>query len=571
VQIKDYLDIIRRHWLIVFILLVLSTATGMTYSLLATKQYDATAKLYVSVRGTDSATDMLQGTNYARQAVTSYVDVVKSKLVLDQVIEDLGLDLSTGQLASKISAQSPANSVLINITLRDPNPQMAAELANSVAQVFTDVVANELDRPVEGSSPVRVTVVSPAAAPSRAAAPRVSQNLALSILVGLAFGAGAALLRNATETRIRSREDIERLSDKPILGLTARDSDPKKRSLLLDSDTLDPRAEAYRRIRASLMFSNIEGSANTIIVTSPGPSEGKTVTAANLSISLADSGFKVLLVDCDLHRPRIATYMGLEGGAGLTDVLIGRATVEEVTQRWGNDQLYVLAAGRLPPNPSRLLGSSAMQGLHQALARQYDFVLLDSPPLLLTTDAVVLSRTVESEVVLVGAMGTTRKRSISAALAALETVDAQVLGLILTMAPTKTMDVYGYGDYNYGYAYRHGGPGLRGRKRRQAAKKQAQLAREQIRTQARATSPASPEQGAGIKRPARPRQAGPSRQPQQASWAAVVTGEGYPPGQGAKGTSPRPAEGEEPSWPVEWPASNGAPPWSPVGPDKSAH
>jgi Mrp family chromosome partitioning ATPase len=140
--------------------------------------------------------------------------------------------------------------------------------------------------------------------------------------------------------------------------------------------------------------------------------------------------------------------MGLEGGAGLTDVLVGRASLAEVIQRWGSDQLYVLAAGRIPPNPNRLLGSSAMQALHRALVKQYDFVIFDSPPMLPTTDAFVLSRTVESEVILLGAIGNTRKRNLASAIKNLESMEAQILGLILTMAPNKVMEAYGYGDYS---------------------------------------------------------------------------------------------------------------------------
>jgi capsular exopolysaccharide synthesis family protein len=181
-------------------------------------------------------------------------------------------------------------------------------------------------------------------------------------------------------------------------------------------------------------------------------SEGKSTSAVNLAIALADTGARVLIVDGDLRRPKVHEYLGIEGAVGLTDLLIGRAEPEDVIQPWGKAGLFVLPAGKIPPNPSELLGSEALVSLVGEFTRAFDIVLFDSAPLLPVTDAAILARTVGGTIV-VCAAGRTHKNQLKGAFAALANVDAPVSGIVLTMLPTRGPDAYGYGRYGYGYGY----------------------------------------------------------------------------------------------------------------------
>ena len=187
-------------------------------------------------------------------------------------------------------------------------------------------------------------------------------------------------------------------------------------------------------------------------MTSSIESEGKSTTGANLAIALADAGSRVLFVDADLRRPKVADYMGLEGAVGLTDVLIGRAEIDDVIQPWGAAELFVLPAGPVPPNPSELLGSTRMSQLISDLNDRFDVVIFDSPPLLPVTDAAILAKNVGGAIVVVAA-GRAHKHQLKGALTALQNVGAPVSGLVLTMIPTKGPDARGYGRYGYGYHY----------------------------------------------------------------------------------------------------------------------
>ena len=187
-------------------------------------------------------------------------------------------------------------------------------------------------------------------------------------------------------------------------------------------------------------------SPQSIVITSSLPGEGKSTTSINVAITLADAGTRVALVDADLRRPSVAKYMGLEGSVGLTTVLIGRASVEDVIQPWGNGFLHVLPAGQVPPNPSELLGSLAMAHLLEKLTSQYDVVIIDTAPLLPVTDAAILSKLTGGALLVVGADKLHRSQ-LAESVGALETVGARILGIVVNRQKRKQSDQYAYYDY----------------------------------------------------------------------------------------------------------------------------
>ncbi|HEV7847876.1 MAG TPA: polysaccharide biosynthesis tyrosine autokinase [Mycetocola sp.] len=451
-ELKDYVRILHKSWILIVACTLLGVGAAAAYSLTLAPKYQSTTQLYVSVRASEGAAtgDLVQGTSFARQAVTSYVDVVNSALVLDRVIDELGLDMTAQQLAPTIAASSPLNTVLIDVTVTNTDPVQAAAIANSVGVTFADVVTNQLEKPEgETASPVKIETIQPAVTPTSPSSPNVQLNIILGFLVGLAVGLGVAVLRSVLDTRIHSSHDIEQVTDASILGGIALDPDAKKRPLVVHVDPRSPRAESFRSLRTNLQFVNLEKGPRSFVVTSSIPGEGKSTTTANLAIALAETGASVALVDGDLRLPRVADYMGIEGGVGLTDVLIGRAELADVLQKWGRGKLYTLPSGRVPPNPSELLGSAAMKRVLTSLTDQFDFVLIDAPPLLLVTDAAVISK-LTGGVIMVAASGRTKKNELAAAVRTLESIGSNLAGVVVTMLPTKGPDSYAYGQYSYG-------------------------------------------------------------------------------------------------------------------------
>jgi capsular exopolysaccharide synthesis family protein len=453
VELSDYIRILRKSWILIVVLALVGVASAAGFSLLQTPQYDATSKVFVSTQSSGSVSDLAQGNTFTVQRVNTYSDLATTPIVLLPVIADLELDTNEGALAQMIRVAAPLNTSIIEISVVNDDPVLAADIANATAESLTDVV-DRIETPAteDATSAVKLTLVQQATVPGTPVSPNVPLNIALGMLIGLAIGVGLAVLRQVLDTRIRNERDVEVVTDAAIIGGIVFDSKAASRPLIVQDDPRSPRAESFRTLRTNLQFLEVGQGGRSFIVTSSIQSEGKSTTTANLAIALADSGVRVLLVDADLRRPKVASYMGLEGSVGLTDVLIGRVPLGDVLQEWGRSRLSVLPAGTVPPNPSELLGSAAMGRLIADLRSKYDVVLFDTPPLLPVTDAAILSRFVGG-VILVVAAGRANRHHLGGSISALENVGSKVSGIVLTMLPTKGPDAYGYGRYGYGYEY----------------------------------------------------------------------------------------------------------------------
>ena len=452
-ELREYLRLLRKNLLLILATTLVGLGVATAYSLTRTPQFEAQSTVFVSAQTADSVQELNQGSSYTQARVKSYVNLVSTPIVLDPVIAKLQLPLGDDALGSQVTASSPTGTTLIQISVRDPDAARAAAISNSVADSLTAVV-QQIETPIgQTVSPVKLALVRPAAVPAAAVTPRLTLNLGVGLLLGLAVGLGVAVLRRLLDTRIRTERDVAQVSDVPVISAVAYDSHAAERPLIVHMDPRSPRAEAFRTLRTNVQFLDIEGS-HSFVVSSSVPSEGKSTTAVNLAITLADAGARVALLDADLRRSKVSSYMGIEGGAGLTDVLIGRAELDDVLQRWGDEELYVLPAGKIPPNPSELLGSRAMGQLVDRLEADFDVIIFDAPPLLPVTDAAVLAKRAGG-VIMVVAAGRTTRHQFAGALHALEHVGAHVAGVVLSMVPSKGPDAYGYGygaGYGYGYA-----------------------------------------------------------------------------------------------------------------------
>ena len=460
--LHDYMAILRRSWPVILIATIVGTLIALGLSLAMTPVYQATSQLFVSVKSAGAAGDAYTGGLFVQQRVKSYVDVVDSPAVLEPVIEELGLDSTYIGLASQVSATTPPNTVLLNVSATDTSPAQAAKLANAVAASY----ANEIAR-LEGAkttmdglprlggngnqTPVQATVIKPAEVPTAAISPRTQLNVLLGALLGLLVGVGIAVLRFTLDTSVKSSEELEQSADSTTLGVVTFDPDAKTNPLVTLRGT--PRAEAFRSIRTNLQYVDVDNPPRTVVITSSLPEEGKSTTACNLAIAVAQAGSKVLLLEADLRRPKVAEYLGVDGSRGLTDVLIAQATLDNTIIHWQRGLLDFLPAGAIPPNPSELLASHQMADLLAELAKRYDLVILDAPPLLPVTDAAILS-TAADGAILVTRQGTTKREQVADSADALRQVNARIFGTVLNFAPVRKRRKYGYGyEYGYGYGY----------------------------------------------------------------------------------------------------------------------
>ena len=505
-ELRDYLRVLRRRKWFVFVAVVVVAGAALASSLVQTPVYRATAEIILQGRSTESVFDPagVRQVEGGADAATE-VRTLKSDPVRAIVRQKLGS-------APSVSVRAVTETDYILVSAESTDPARAALVANTWANAYQEYrrdqqvseireSIDQLTKSIEGlnaqiaatepppaptaRSPfvddagtrdalIRdrdlfasrraqleltitqksggVTVQTPAEAPTSPVRPTPLRTTAIAAIVGLLLGIGVAFLIEYLDDSLNSKEDVERvLPDMPILGLIPAVPGWKERKDTKVVSLSDPKgsaAEAYRSLRTSIQFLGVDRPLGVIQITSPGASEGKSTTIANLAVALASAGQRVVIVCCDLRRPRIHEFFGLTNTVGFTSVLLGDVPLSAALQPISEDgRLVMLASGPPPPNPSELLGSRRTSEVIDTLRAGADVVLVDTPPLLPVTDAAVLSHRVDG-LLLVAAAGETTRKELARARELLGQVDAPVLGVVLNGLGGE--GVYGYG-YGYGY------------------------------------------------------------------------------------------------------------------------
>nr|WP_216658605.1 polysaccharide biosynthesis tyrosine autokinase [Nocardioides sp. zg-1230] len=445
---QDYWRTVRRRWRLVLgsVLVVLAVAAVWTWSV--TPTYASTTRIFVSTSQTDEST-AYTGNLFATQRVASYADLVTSNQLAERVATELG-DTEPMDLREQVTASAVPETVLLEIEATDADPERARDIAQAYAEQL-QLLVEELETPRgETTAVVKATLIDDAQVARTPVAPQPLRNLALAGVLGLLLGIGLAVARELLDTSVKGADDIAEITTAPVLGNIFQDNDAKRApSQVLFTAT--PWAEAFRVLRTNMQYVDIDNAQKVIVVTSSLPGEGKSTTAVNLAVTLTQAGQKVALVECDLRRPLIADRLELDPAIGTTSVLIGKVSADDVMQPYADTTLDVMVCGQIPPNPSELLQSQAMESLLEDLRSRYDVVVLDAPPLLPVTDAALLATRADGAVVVVSHGRTTRDQ-LSTAIERLDSVGATTLGVVVNQTPAKkASSAYGYG-YGYGYA-----------------------------------------------------------------------------------------------------------------------
>ncbi|MGH9070934.1 MAG: polysaccharide biosynthesis tyrosine autokinase [Acidimicrobiales bacterium] len=298
-----------------------------------------------------------------------------------------------------------------------------------------------------------ITIQAVATPDPKPISPKRARDIGLGVALGLVLGVGLALVRQYLDDSVSTREDLDRVAGGiPSLGvvpLVAEWRDPGVPLVVTLTDPKSEAAEAYRSLRTAIQFAGVDKEFVTLQVTSAKPGEGKTTTVANLAVALARAGQRVAIASCDLRRPRVHDFFGMDNEVGFTSVALGTVALGDAVQASPvDDRILVLTAGPIPPNPSELLSSKRAAQILADLASMVDVVLVDSPPVLPVTDASVLASSVDATL-LVATAGTTTRKDVALAVEALRRVEAPLVGTLLNAAKATG----GYAGYAYGYGY----------------------------------------------------------------------------------------------------------------------
>ena len=441
----------------------------------------------------------------------TYAEMLVERPVLQGVIDQLVLPKTPEQLKASISVELVRDTQLLVVSVEDPNPALAAEIANTIASVFTNrigelqsqrysatreglakqvsdmeqqidatnqaIIDNGIDaeqqlqlearlteyrrlysnlvtnyeqvRLAEAQTSTNVVVSEPATVPSVPISPKTTRNTLLAVVAGILLAAGTVFAIDTLDDTIKNPEELRQKFGLSILGMIASHESPDKPISL--AQPRSPVAEAFRALRTNTIFAGVDKPLRRILVTSATPQEGKTTITSNLAVVLAQGERKVALIDADLRRPQIHRKFGLYNRVGLSDLFLLMRPLEAlprgVIQVNETMKLAVITSGKLPPNPAELLTSQKMAQFLDLLNQEYDLILIDTPPVLSVTDAAAFASSVDG-VILVAKPGVTKLRDFQQALEQLQTVGARVLGVVLNAVDPRSRK-YGYYYHRY--------------------------------------------------------------------------------------------------------------------------
>ncbi|QEN12694.1 polysaccharide biosynthesis tyrosine autokinase [Mycolicibacterium sp. ELW1] len=447
-SLQDFAKLLRTRWMTVSVTALVITLAAIAYTVATTPQYEASTRLFVSTSSGSSLSDLYQGNRFSQERVLSYTELLMGQTLAQRTIDKLNLDMSADDLREKVKATAKPDTVLIDVSVLDKSPVRARDIANALSDEFVALVG-ELETPPKAGAPpdARVVVEQRASIPTKPVLPKTARNIGLGVLLGIALGVGLAILRDLLDNTVKSRETLGSITGVGVVGSIPLDKARRDKPALLFEDDNSPIAEAFRKLRTNLQFLAVDTPPRVIVITSSAPNEGKTTTAMNIALALAESDHNVALVDGDMRRPSVARYLDLVNEVGLSTVVSGRTSLSEALQATKFPRLTVLTAGAAPPNPSELLGSLAAKNVLNELRAKFDYVVIDSSPLLAVTDGAILAALADGALI-IAKFGSTKREQLAHAVGTLKDVGALLLGAVLTMTPLR-----GGTSYNYNYSY----------------------------------------------------------------------------------------------------------------------
>lgn len=446
INIRDFFSYLR-HYIIAFIIVITLAVVGVVIYDSSFKVPIYQAKATVVIAKSDSmegSAASLNDINASQKLATTYSEIAKSELVLNQVIDNLGLHTTVKDLSKNLVIKPIDDTSILSITVKDPSARLSATIANEIASVFSKEVS-------EIYKIENVTQLSVAATPELPANNTLTRDMVLAAAVAMLAVGGFAFLKFYLDDSVKYSEEIEKTIGLPVTGRILKGDIKNRKSsneLIVEKTPKAIVSENIKSLRTNLQFTAIDEDLKTVLVTSTNASEGKSFVAANLAVSFAQADKKVLLVDCDLRKGRIHKLFNVPNTAGLSNLLTADLrSFGKYIRPTKIKRLEIITCGTYPPNPSELLASKKNKRLIEILGSFYDIVIFDGAPVGGLADSVILSSFVD-ETLIVLKDGYTSKGDLAATKDSLEKVGAKVAGVVFNMVNKKESKYYN--NYYYG-------------------------------------------------------------------------------------------------------------------------
>ncbi len=444
IDLRGIINILKKNILVIIISTIICGAGAFGVSKFVMPQlYEATTTVIVNRNIKDEYKDAYAVSDFAtsdlqyfREIANTYKEILTSKTVLNKIRKDFNIDVKYNEFSKKyVKVETLNNTEVIKLSIYDENPKKAMEMCNAVPKIFE----KEVTRITKVAG---IEVVDKATLPEKVEKPKVALFTIAGLVGGMLLGVVIVYFKYILDNKIKTGKDVEDKLNMKILGEVPKDKniDEKIKGNNLDEYVL----ESYRRIRTNLEFSNIDSEKNAILFTSTQKGEGKTSTIYNTSLMFSRlENKKVVLIDCDLRKPKVHRLINLPNGKGVVDILIGKSTIEGAVNTI-NENFDIITAGQSVVNQIDILSSKKMEKFISDLKNRYDYVFIDTPPAGVFSDAIILSKLVDEAVFLI-ASNEIELENAKKAIFGLEKSGVKMVGCILNKVKPS--------DNSYGYYY----------------------------------------------------------------------------------------------------------------------
>jgi len=443
IDIKELLAFIKEKAWIIGVALIASITASIIYIQAIKQPIYKSSTTYVLISDSNEQGITTSEVTLNEKLIATYKEIIKSRNILEKVIDSLKLDMTTQELARTISVEQVSTSSMIKITVSNSDPEAAKKIA--------ETIGNEFSKEIESLYKIsNLGLVDKALVPSVASNESNKKELIIINGGALALSLMTIFMLFYFDNTIKDSEQIEEKIELPVLGnvplVSRKSSNDKGKDLIVHNDPKSPISEGIRTIRTNLQFSNVDGNVKKIMITSSMPGEGKSFTSANLATAFAQDGNKVLMIDCDMRKGRLHKIFEISNAKGLSNLLIDNIekNYKKYIKKTKIDNLEILPAGIVPPNPSELLNSEANKKLISILESEYDYIIFDCVPINGLPDSLIMTNLV-NKAIIVCAANVTPTELLQKTKASLQNVDADIAGIVVN----KTKGAYNkyYGHY----------------------------------------------------------------------------------------------------------------------------
>ena len=439
ISISEIMEALQKRWkMIALITLTCSVIAGVLSFFVIKPTYEASTKLFIGKEESQNSAYDNNDIQMYQKLLKTYAEMIKNDELIEKAIREVNTTMTADEILGSLTVNPLTDTQILEIKLQGKKPEEIAEILNGINNEFI-FQANEL---VPNGN---VKVIREVRVPKDPVAPNKVMNIAIAFLLGLMVGVGLTFLLEYLDNTFKTKEAVEGTLNIPVMGVIPQMSNsPKsgKKYFVVEDDPKAVAAESYRTLKTNIQYSSFDEKHRVMVVTSSTPGEGKSTTTGNLALALAEGESKVILIDCDMRKPTVHKKFHVSNEKGLSDVLIGKVDIMEAAHKY-NKNLLVLTAGKIPPNPSEMLGSKTMKELLDRLKEVVDYIILDTPPVQAVADAQILSTRADGTLLVIKA-GETKKEATENAINLLNKVNANVIGGILNGAEDRKNKTYYY-------------------------------------------------------------------------------------------------------------------------------